>query len=89
MEVTDFITYLLIGIGLSFDSFAVSVSCGLMRQEIKFKQATIIAFSLAFFQAEFPVIGWLIGSTLKDLIASFDHWIAFLLLAFVGIKMVV
>lgn len=89
MSVTDLITYFLIGIGLSFDSFAVSVSCGLMRQEIKFRQATIIAFSLAFFQAGFPVIGWLIGSSLKDLIASFDHWIAFFLLAFVGIKMMI
>lgn len=89
MSATDFITYLLIGIGLSFDSFAVSVSCGLMRQEIKFKQATVVAFSLAFFQAVFPVIGWMIGSSLKDVISSLDHWIAFLLLAFVGIKMMI
>ncbi len=89
MGITEFITYLFIGIGLSFDSFAVSVSCGLMQQEIRFKQATVIAFSLAFFQAGFPVIGWLIGSTLNDLIAYWDHWIAFLLLAFVGIKMII
>lgn len=89
MSVTDLITYLLIGIGLSFDSFAVSVSCGLMRQEIQFKQATLIAFSLAFFQAGFPVVGWMVGNSLKGLIASFDHWIAFLLLAFVGIKMII
>jgi len=87
MEITDIITYLLIGIGLSFDSFAVSVSCGLMRQEIRFIQAALIAFSLAFFQAGFPVIGWLLGSTLNDLIAYWDHWIAFLLLALVGVKM--
>lgn len=89
MSATDLITYFLIGIGLSFDSFAVSVSCGLMRQKIKFKQAAVIAFSLAFFQSGFPVIGWLIGSTLKDLIAYWDHWIAFLLLAFVGVKMII
>lgn len=89
MLLTEFITYLLIGIGLSFDSFAVSVSCGLMRQHIKFRQAVIIAFSLAFFQAGFPVIGWLIGHSLADLIVSVDHWIAFLLLAFVGVKMIV
>jgi len=89
MSVADLITYLFIGIGLSFDSFAVSVSCGLMRQEIRFKQAMVIAFSLAFFQAGFPVIGWLIGSTLDNLIAYWDHWIAFLLLAFVGIKMII
>ncbi|WP_372647813.1 manganese efflux pump MntP family protein [Draconibacterium sp.] len=89
MTTAKFITFLLLGIGLSFDSFAVSVSCGLMKREIKFKQATLVAASLAFFQASFPVIGWLIGEALKDLIASVDHWIAFGLLALIGGKMIV
>ena len=89
MTIEQFITFLLIGIGLSFDSFAVSVSCGLLKREIKFMQAAVIAISLAFFQAFFPVIGWLIGSTLKNLIESVDHWIAFGLLAFIGIKMMI
>lgn len=88
MNSEQFITFLLIGIGLSFDSFAVSVSCGLMKREIRFFQACPVAFSLAFFQALFPVIGWLIGSSLKNLIAAFDHWIAFGLLVFIGIKMI-
>jgi manganese efflux pump family protein len=89
MTFTQFITFLLIGIGLSFDSFAVSVSCGLMKQEIKFKQATIVAGSLAFFQAVFPVVGWFLGTKLSHLIASVDHWIAFGLLALIGIKMII
>jgi putative Mn2+ efflux pump MntP len=89
MTFTELITFLLIGIGLSFDSFAVSVSCGLMKREILFKQAAIIAAYLAFFQAGFPVIGWFIGNTIQNLIASFDHWIAFGLLAFIGIKMII
>lgn len=89
MTLEQLITFLLIGIGLSFDSFAVSVSCGLMKREIKFLQACLIAFSLAFFQAIFPAIGWFIGSTLKNLIASIDHWIAFGLLAFIGVKMII
>jgi putative Mn2+ efflux pump MntP len=89
MTFEQLITFILIGIGLSFDSFAVSVSCGLMKREIRFKQAVVIAGSLAFFQAAFPVLGWLIGSTLKDLIAAVDHWIAFALLAFIGIKMII
>ena len=88
MTTTQFITFLLLGIGLSFDSFAVSVSCGLMKREIRFKQAIIVASSLAFFQATFPVFGWIIGEVLKDLIASIDHWIAFGLLSFIGIKMI-
>lgn len=89
MTTAKFITFLLLGIGLSFDSFAVSVSCGVLKQDIKFKQATLVAASLAFFQALFPVIGWLIGEAVKNLIASVDHWIAFGLLALIGGKMIV
>lgn len=89
MTLTQLITFLLIGIGLSFDSFAVSVSCGLMKQEIKFKQAIFVAGSLALFQATFPVIGWFFGRTIHELIASVDHWIAFGLLSFVGVKMII
>ncbi len=89
MTLTQFITFILIGVGLSFDSFAVSVSCGLMKPGIKFRQAIVIAGSLAFFQAAFPVVGWFIGSSLKDLIAAVDHWVAFILLAFIGTKMII
>ena len=89
MTITHFITFFLIGIGLSFDSFAVSVSCGLMKQEIRFKQAVLVAGSLAFFQALFPVIGWFLGTKFNSLIASVDHWIAFGLLAIIGIKMII
>jgi putative Mn2+ efflux pump MntP len=89
MTITQFITFLLIGIGLSFDSFAVSVSCGLMKQEIKFQQAALVAGSLAFFQALFPVIGWFLGTKINNVIASIDHWIAFGLLAIIGVKMII
>lgn len=89
MTITQLITFLLIGVGLSFDSFAVSVSCGLMKREIHFFQALVVAGSLAFFQGIFPVFGWLIGSSLKNLISNVDHWIAFGLLAFIGIKMII
>lgn len=88
MGISQIITFALVGIGLSFDSFAVSVSCGLARKEIRFLQACLVAFSLAFFQALFPVIGWFIGSAVKGLIASVDHWIAFGLLLVVGVKMI-
>jgi len=60
-----------------------------MKREIRFKQAVIVATSLAFFQALFPVIGWYIGEAVKDLISSVDHWIAFVLLAFIGGKMII
>lgn len=88
MTTTEFITFILLGIGLSFDSFAVAISCGLMKREIRFSQAAIVAGSLAFFQAIFPVIGWFIGGAIQNLIASVDHWIAFGLLSLIGGKMI-
>jgi putative Mn2+ efflux pump MntP len=84
----DFITLIFISIGLSIDSFAVSVSCGLMMVEITFWKATRIAFSLAFFQALMPLLGWFIGKKIEFLVVNFDHWIAFGLLAMIGGKMI-
>src|SRR5690606_12135422 len=78
----------LIGAGLSFDSFAVSVSCGLVKRQISIKEAVPIASSLAVFQALFPVLGWYTGIKLQSIIGSFDHWVAFGLLAFLGYRMI-
>lgn len=89
MTIEYFITFLLIGIGLSFDSFAVSVSVGLMKPEIRFLRACKVAFSLAFFQAVFPLFGWYIGSVIEEVVKSVDHWIAFGLLIFIGIRMMI
>ncbi len=88
MDFNLFATFLLTGIGLCFDTFAVSVSLGIMNREIRFRQGCRIAFILTFFQALFPVLGWLIGITLKNLLANLDHWIAFLLLFLIGARMV-
>ncbi len=70
------------------DSFAVSVSSGLMLPEIRFKKAIIIAFSLAFFQGLMPLIGWLAGFGFQEYVKPVDHWVAFILLAFLGFKMI-
>ena len=84
----SFLTLFLIAVSLSFDSFAVSVSSGLLKKEIIFWQAVRIAFFLAFFQASMPIIGWLGGISIKDFIEPIDHWIAFGLLSAIGIKMI-
>ncbi|MBW6491475.1 MAG: manganese efflux pump MntP family protein [Lentimicrobium sp.] len=81
-------TLLLLALGLSFDSFAVSVSSGLMMPGIRFFKACIIAFSLAFFQAFMPLVGWLAGLSVRDALYQMDHWIAFGLLALLGFKMI-
>jgi putative Mn2+ efflux pump MntP len=88
MTLTQFFTFLLVGIGLCFDTFAVSVSFGILKKEIQFRQASGIALVLAFFQAATPVVGWFIGITLKDLISRLDHWLAFGLLALIGVRMI-
>lgn len=85
----DFITLIIIAIGLTFDTFAVSISTGLVANHIRFWQATKVAVTLAFFQALMPFIGWFIGTQVKHLISNYDHWIAFGLLAIIGIKMII
>lgn len=83
------LTLLLLALGLSFDSFAVSVSSGLILPHIRFYKACIIAFSLAFFQALMPMLGWFAGLTIREHLVHLDHWIAFGLLTLLGIKMIV
>jgi manganese efflux pump family protein len=84
----DIITLILIAIGLSVDSFAVSVSSGLILNQITFKKALRIATSLAVFQAVMPLIGWFIGNRIESYVESFDHWLAFGLLFIIGGKMI-
>lgn len=82
------ITLLLLAVALSFDTFAISVSCGVSQKAIRTKDILKIATTFALFQATMPVIGWLCGITIKEIIESFDHWIAFGLLATIGGKMI-
>jgi len=85
----DILTLILLAIGLCFDTFAVSVSSGIIRKEIIFWQAVRIAIILALFQAFMPFLGWLGGVTIKTWIEPFDHWVALGILTILGIKMIV
>jgi manganese efflux pump family protein len=84
----DFITILFIGIGLSMDAFAVSITSGLAIRKERLNSAIKIGFMFGMFQAIMPVIGWFSGSLLANFISQFDHWLAFILLSFIGIKMI-
>lgn len=77
----------LIAVGLSMDAFAVSVCKGLGMKRINFKVAVVLALFFGGFQALMPVIGWALGSQFLRLISPIDHWIAFILLAIIGGKM--
>ena len=84
----DIISIIIIAIGLSMDSFAVSITNGLTIRGLNVKRILMISFSLAFFQGLMPLIGWLAGIGIERYIREFDHWIAFLLLLFIGGKMI-
>lgn len=82
-----FAELLLIGIGLSMDAFAVSVCKGLGMRKTDKSSAVIIALFFGGFQAIMPVIGWALGKQFEQYIVAYDHWISFVLLAFIGGKM--
>ena len=84
----DFTTIVLIAFGLSMDSFAVSTTSGCLVQSCKLKYKLKIALYLAFFQGLMPIIGWFLGSYFHSYIKHLDHWIAFILLLFLGSKMI-
>lgn len=84
----DTFSIVLIAFALSMDSFAVSVANGLTIKKLNLKKILIIASALAFFQALMPLLGWLLGIGVNDYIKEFDHWIAFVLLSFIGGKMI-
>ena len=78
---------LLTAIALSMDAFAVSVCKGLGMRRMRYDQALVISLYFGVFQALMPLIGWLLGTSFSRYIQAFDHWIAFVLLAFLGGKM--
>ena len=77
----------LIAVGLSMDAFAVSVSSGMVLCFTKTRQNLRIAGSFGFFQGIMPLIGYTIANTFSDKFEAIDHWVAFILLGFVGGKM--
>lgn len=83
------IDLLLLGVGLSMDAFAVAICKGLAMKKVNKKQCFIIALFFGGFQALMPFLGWAIGSTFAEKISSIDHWIAFILLVYIGGKMII
>ena len=82
-----FFALLLLAFGLSMDAFAVSICKGLSMKKATFKAGAICGVWFGGFQALMPVIGFFLGTMFADVIESFDHWVAFGLLAIIGINM--
>ena len=78
----DLIVIILIAFVLSIDAFSVVLATGLVDR----KHLIRMSFSFGIFQGIMPVLGWFSGNEMKNLISSFDHWIAFFILSAIGIK---
>ena len=84
----SFISILIIAIGLGMDAFSVAISIGAVSRRVSLAPVLRLSASFGLFQFLMPLAGWLGGMTVADHIAGFDHWIAFVLLLYVGGKMI-
>jgi len=78
----------MVAVGLAMDAFAVSICKGLSLGKIKLKHMAIAGLWFGGFQALMPTVGYLVGSLFADKIKAIDHWIAFVLLAIIGVSMI-
>ena len=88
MSGIDFLSIILIAIGLSADCFAVALSGSISMRALSRLQVFRASLAFGIFQALMPVLGWLAGRTVVEVIAGYDHWVAFILLALVGGRMI-
>ena len=84
MNIFDLI---LLAVGVSMDAFAVSIAKGLATQRLRPRHYASVALWFGGFQALMPVIGYFVGANFASIVENFDHWIAFVLLAIIGGKM--
>ncbi|OKZ19174.1 MAG: hypothetical protein BHV81_06055 [Butyricimonas synergistica] len=82
------ISILLIAVGLAMDSLAVSISGGIVMRPFCMRQSLRLALTMGIFQGGMTLLGWLMGVSFSSYITTFDHWIAFILLGFLGGKMI-
>ena len=84
----DLLSVLLIAVGLAMDAFAVAICKGLAMKRPGIRQILIVGIWFGVFQALMPVIGYYLGSSFYSYIKDYDHWIAFILLALIGVNMI-
>ena len=84
----DTVALILISVGLAMDAFAVSICKGLAMKDPDQRSIVIIALWFGGFQGLMPVIGYFLGRFVHDIIEDYDHWVAFVLLAAIGLHMI-
>lgn len=82
------INILTISVGLAMDAFAVAICKGLAMKQVTVRKILIIGGYFGFFQGFMPLLGYILCSTFKEVITTFDHWFAFGLLSLIGISMI-
>ena len=87
--IVGFIELFFVAVGLSMDAFAVAVCKGLTMKKVTLKKSLTVGLYFGIFQAIMPLIGYLVGIQFETQIKSIDHWIAFGLLAVIGINMII
>ena len=84
----DLLTLVMLSVGLAMDAFSVATVTGFSLGRVRLQDAAKMSLSFGAAHVVMPTIGWYLGATVVNLISGFDHWVAFLLLAFVGGKMI-
>lgn len=85
----DYFSVAGIAVGLSMDALAVSITNGALTKRVTPRFALKIAFFFGLFQSVMPTAGWLIGKAGESVISAVDHWVALILLGYIGINMIV
>lgn len=82
------LTLLGIAVALAMDAFAVAIAVGISLKTVSARQTFRLSWHFGLFQALMPIIGWAVGSAVRDFVQNYDHWIAFALLAAIGGNMI-
>ncbi len=84
----SFIELFLLALSMAMDAFTVCLAAGALQETQGPRPAFRLSFHFGLFQFIMPVLGWLAGETIEPFIRDYDHWIAFGLLAFIGLRMI-
>ena len=84
----NFIALIFTAFALSMDAFAVSITKGMTIKNLKKSTALKMALAFGVFQGAMPLLGWALGISFESYIKSIDHWIAVILLGFIGFNMI-
>ena len=84
----SFVSLSVLAVGVAMDAAAVSASCGLVTPVLRLRHFLMVAFFFGGFQALMPLLGYLLGSQLGELVSAWDHWLAFIVLGGIGLHMI-